>query len=632
YARWLLERHGSLQDVNRSHREVWSRPEEIEPPRRAIGRRAELIRYLDWFEYKLALINDYVEFLHGVVADAGVDVPLSMLYPYFLPASAVRMTELARRLSLQLTNECYPALFSAAAGTEQKVGAIVACHEAYHMWRGADPSPAVTMELQGSNASYLPAEAMELLYALTVARGIRGVNYYMMVGGANPPGYENGTGAEYDISAPIGREGSIRPHYPVISKLSEMVRAWIGDCLDGARPRRDVWLASYVPYEAALLSGAASVAGLEGFGETFDMGGTGLSEAPSLAALLALNSVSFGYLDLESAGPIDPAEVPQLWVPGGGFLDRAVQAELDRYVRSGGHLILAPALPALDAELVSCETLVGLALGDGWAPAEMTTPTRRAEVGVIRTEHGETLVASGPVAGFEPSGTDGGRPIARRGEDGQVCGFEVTAGDGRLTMLGWQLRYAPTAGPGQHAFTVRLAESGGRRRTAWTSGPPCCALQLAGRRGELLCVANPVELPCTTVVHYTLAERPGGPDGGTRGRLPLLLDGLTLHRRGARLLPLALQLDGGLCLRHSTWELVGLDTSSDRATLVLDVPEAGGNATAPRGELALTGPARAVSMTGGRVVRNEHVADGARVLVVEAHDRRVKVELAPPDR
>lgn len=633
YGRWLLGRYGSLDAVNRLHRQVWSRPEEIEPPRCPIKQRSELIRYLDWFEYKLSIINEYVEFLHEVVTHAGVDVPVSMLYPYFLPASAVRMTDLASRLSLQLTNECYPALFSAAAGTEQKVGAIVACHEAYHMWRGEHGGPAVTMELQGSNASYLSAEAMELLYALTVARGIRGVNYYMMVGGSNPSGFENGTGVEYDISAPIGLEGSLRPHYPVISKLSEMVRAWIGDYLgSAAQPRRDVWLASYVPYEAALLSGAAPVAGLDGFEETFDMGGMGLSEAPSLVALLALNSVSFGYLDLESAGPIDPARTSQLWVAGGAFLDRAAQAELKRYVRAGGHLILSPAMPAFDAELGACDTLAALALGDGWTSGNPTSPSRRAEVGVIRTDGGETLVASGPVTAFSRSGANGGRPIARRGEDGRTCGFEVSAGDGRLTMLGWHLRYAPTAGPGQHAFTVRLAESGGPRRAAWTSGPPCCAMQLAGRRAELLCVANPVDLPCTTVINYTLAERPGGPDVSARARLPLLLDGLTLGRRGARLLPLALELGGDLCLRHATWELVGLDKSASRVELAFDVPELEGNLSAPQGELAFAGPNCAVCVTGGEVIRDEYVPEGARAIVVQAHERRVKVALCPTHR
>ena len=70
--------------------------------------------------------------------------------------------------------------------------------------------------------------------------------------------------------------------------------------------------------------------------------------------------------------------------------------------------------------------------------------------------------------------------------------------------------------------------------------------------------------------------------------------------------------------------------SDDRTTLVLDVPEVGAGGSAPRGEIALTGPDRAASVTGGAVVRDEHVEDGVRAIVIQAHDRRVTIELAAP--
>jgi hypothetical protein len=204
-----------------------------------------------------------------VLGPAGAGV--SLLRPYLLPWSAVRAGEFirARRLPIQLTNECYPALFTGNAVTEAKLGAVLACHETYHMWGEGTGAP-VTIEVQGSNASYLSAGAMELLYALTTVRGVRGLNYYMTVGGTNPPGFEHITGAEYDIDAPIAEDGTTRPHYDAIGKLSRIMDGWLGQRLTSAVPLRDVWIACYAPYEMAAVTGGAAVLGTTGIAQTFD--------------------------------------------------------------------------------------------------------------------------------------------------------------------------------------------------------------------------------------------------------------------------------------------------------------------------------------------------------------------------
>ena len=227
YAAWLLGRHGGLDALNRAHRTTLQAVTEIEPPREVITDRAQLPRSLDWLEFKLAVINEHIAVLHAAARSAGFDGPVSMLQPYLLPLQAATFAAFAReRLpDLELTNECYVSLFSATSSPEQKVAHVIATHESYHMWRGPDQGPAFSMELQGSNSSFISPGVMETLYAVTLARGIRGWNIYMLVGGQNPPGYELGTGREYDLGAPIGMGGDLRPHAAVLARQVRVVRA-----------------------------------------------------------------------------------------------------------------------------------------------------------------------------------------------------------------------------------------------------------------------------------------------------------------------------------------------------------------------------------------------------------------------
>jgi beta-galactosidase len=539
YARWLIGRHGSLDAVRRAYRVESAQAYDFGPPREPARDPVTALRHLDWLEFKLAQTNEHVEYLYEIIAGIITDCGISLLHPFLLPWSAVRAGDFIRdrQLPIQLTNECYLSLFTGSAVTEQKLGAVLACHETYQMWGRGTGAP-VTIELQGSNASYLSAGAMELLYALTVARGIRGLNYYMMAGGTNPPGFEHITGAEYDLSAPIAKDGTTRAHYDVIGKVSRIMGGWLGGQLESAVPVRDVWLGCYAPYEMAAVTGGAAALGLNGLAETFDGGDIGMSAADSLPTLMALNSVSFGCLDIESATPDELAATPRLWVPGGAFLAADVQRKLADYVRGGGDLVLLPDVPRLDATLEPCTVLAGLAGGANWQ-------RRTGEAFVIYTEGGETLAATGGLTTLDVP--PDGEVLARDAETGQPCAFRREAGAGRVTFLGFGLRYRPTAGPGQHDFLLRLVP-----RAVRTSEPPFAAFRLQGPDAGLLCVANPLDRPGTTTVHYA----------GGEAELEVEFAG-----RGAVLLPVDVRLADDVTLRYATWELLDVEVSGGRAAL-----------------------------------------------------------------
>ncbi|HSP38882.1 MAG TPA: beta-galactosidase [Frankiaceae bacterium] len=631
YARWLLDRYGDLAAVNAAHGTVARTAGELEPPMHAPYERSGLPRALDWFDFTLSRIDDYVAFLYGLVVDSGVDVPVSVLFPYLLPLSATRFRSRppGDRLPVSLTNEVYLSLFRPATCHEAKLAHVVSTHEAYHMWRGDDPP--VTIEVQASNASYLNPGAMELLYAVSVARGIRGLCFYMMVGGRNPVGYELGTGSNYDISAPIAADGRTRPHYAVIRKLADVVRAVEPVLLTGA-PDRDIWIGWWVPYEMTALAGAFGAFGdiAEQLRTTFSTGELGTAEVPTLQTLLTMASVSYGYLDLEHTDGVRLAEIPQLWVPAFEHLPATVQQLLAEYALAGGNLVLLPAVPGKDERDEPCATLTRLVWPDCDPPVYRPAQLLSEDVERVRTTADGLLVVPSPVAVLPTSA--GAEVLAHvDGRPDQACALRRLVGRGAVTVLGFRFQYDPSGGGEHEAFLRRLLP---RSQQVRADPAPMTAMRLTGDGGTLVCVANPVSVPVSGRVTVRAT------DGGDR-TIPAVLDALTLSGPSARLLPLDLALTGsapregsprnGAVLRSSTWELV------ERSATALVLAATPGEL----GEVVLES-ATLSELDGGTLVaavrlpvESGEPPDGqtqVRALVLLATADRVRLDLLPGNR
>jgi beta-galactosidase len=555
YGAWLLARHGSLDAVNAAHGSSAARPRDLGPPRAYAAGPADMARMADWHAFKLDQINEHMGHLHGVVAPRAPGVQISMLQPYLLAVQPGHFAGYVRRegLDMQLTNEVYLTLFEAMNCPETKVGHVVAAYEDYHMWRAGTPGRPVTMELQGSNASYIPPGAMELLYGITVARGIQGVNFYMLVGGENPPGFENQTGSAYDTSCPISATGEERPHAAAIAKMSAIVRAAEPAVL-AAEPLRDVWCGWYPPYSTTVLTAGMAAPDLaELMDRTFSAGFYGTATTPSLQALMALSGVSHGAVDI--TGDADLSACRQLWVLGHQRMAADVQRRLLDYVRGGGHLVVLPRLPELDEDGTPgaplAEALFGTRSG-GAAPVEY--PSFAATGGsfaIVATAGGQRLAAPGPAAVLPRA--DGAEVVAVDADTDAPCALRRSVGDGTLTLLGFRLEYAPTEARDHGDFLIGMVEEAVGARATVTADPVCTAMQLSGPLGGLLCVVNPTDLPRRTAVTYTAAN-------GERRELPEI----GLPGKGARLLPVDLALPGGVTLVSATAELVGVETEPAR--------------------------------------------------------------------
>ncbi|HUY85931.1 MAG TPA: beta-galactosidase, partial [Acidimicrobiales bacterium] len=628
WALWLDTRYGGLNEISKRHGIQYMRLEEIEPPRINMSEKAQLPLYLDWLYFKLHQVNEFVAFLADLATTHVPGLPQSMLYPYLQPLLAGEFARFAseRNIDLQLTNECYLSLNAPSGSGEHKVGHIVACHEVYNMWRRPSQGPQVTMELQSSNATYLSAGAMEMLYATTVARGVRGINYFMMVGGRNPAGYENDTGAYYDTSAPIGLDGSQRPNLDAVVKSNRVIRA-LEPVIMNSDVMYDTFIGCYEGYEAASMCGAAFAYDAWGHQVAFNMGDMGLSDSNGITSLFSLGSISFGCVDLASGSSwLQDSRISQLWVGALEFMPTSIQENLRTFAERGGHLVVLPVIPTLDEFGQPCEILAEAIYGDtydnevhkmigyggGWD-----------DLSVVNAQGGVSMVAPGKLSHVNPPG--GAQVIARDTFSDEPCAFTAPCGAGKISVLGFRLQYSPGADPAQHRFASWLVEEGGTKRAASSSDPPLVAMELAGESGGVLCVLNPVEIPVSAKITYTPPN-----DRSTRRELPVLLERIEMFSKGGRLLPLDLKLSDKCSIAYSTWELaehpsrIAQSEGNDRNRFIVEliVPNHP-NGISALGEVAIHGSIENITIARGDIERMVETGDGEITVVLASSESQV---------
>ena len=410
-------------------------------------------------------------------------------------------------------------------------------------------------------------------------------------------------------------DGRLRAHAAVLRRQIRVSRA-LEPVLLAAEPLRDTWIAAYTPYESAALVGgdagfADIAAALEGM---FSNGEFGLSNANSLSVLLTLANASWGMIDLERS----PAEVwdraRQIWLPGLAFLDTAVQARIEDWVRGGGDLIVLPGVPMVDARMEPSTVLADLLFGPAAVPSFAPFDPNPPGWSQVRLEGGDAVAVQGSPTRLVPPAD---ATAIAWSEDGAVVGFRRAVGEGSATVLGFRLQYHPIGGPDQFRFVADLVERSAGPRAASADTLPVVTLELAGPAGGVVCVVNPVELPAETRVTFT----PPGSD--ERAVMPIVLPGISFAGRGARLLPVGIDLGAGRILRHATAELIErrLDTDRSARLVIAAIP-------AERVELAIGGSVGQVDVAGGRLVQRERGPDHGTLIVVEAHDREVTLTLA----
>ncbi len=191
----------------------------------------------------------------------------------------------------------------------------------------------------------------DLKTRICFGNGMNAINYYMFVGGEN---YEDIglMGRRHDWQAPIGADGSLRPHYYVIKHLTSVIKTYGKDLLNSKYDNvthiafePDYFMTEYDNEFTKSLKNE-----LQRMREEILFNGIG-------KALSFLNIAFDGYNMLEKTS-INVKEIPSLWVFSPGYMNEFSQKKLVNYVKDGGKLIISPILPTKDLNNINCTILI----------------------------------------------------------------------------------------------------------------------------------------------------------------------------------------------------------------------------------------------------------------------------------
>jgi beta-galactosidase len=181
-----------------------------------------------------------------------------------------------------------------------------------------------------------------------IANGMNCINYYLFVGGDNPPDSAL-MGTYHDWQAPISRDGKLRRSYYVIKELIRNIKA-IEEELVNSKPVFDTYfgfIPEYYSTEHYREHGLNDIGELEFKRDVSIFDGV-------IRALKLLN-YNIGGINLSSSFP--NLNVGTLWVFSYKWMPSYIQKWLVEYVKSGGRLVLFPEIPVEDEYGNECTIL-----------------------------------------------------------------------------------------------------------------------------------------------------------------------------------------------------------------------------------------------------------------------------------
>lgn len=399
--------------------------------------------------------------------------------------------------------------------------------------------PLFSAEFQGGSISDKPRlqpSSYDLTTRLCVADGMNAVNYYMFAGGVNYEGIGL-HGKWHEWQAPLSSKGEKRPQYPVIQHLGNMFSVFEKQLVDTFQ-QVDTHLAFYPDYFMTEFKDevtAAKVDEIQRSRENYLFNG--------MAKGLRHANINFAAVNLLADEPIDPKEVPVLWMFSAKWMDEAVQQKLVHYVKDGGTLVLFPVIPKYTMKNEPCTVL------KDFIGADSTMSTSE----FFRTEDMVNLSAGC----LETYNVEEGVFAWSEGEDKAPAAFEKSLGEGKVIVFGagLELDFA------HKLEAVKLLACKANVDSSWELDDEVDAVMRSGADGSgFVFLNNFDEYVKETRVVYQGKELFGGKP-------------VTVPSKGGLMLPVQVPLDEDFKIVYGTGEIFGYGQTADRMTLAVKVPE-----------------------------------------------------------
>ena len=397
YPAFLKEKYREIKKLKSAYQVKSKNFDEIQPPKEnEIRKPSELLRFLDWIDFKRGLISSYLLNLKEIIASSQVS-------PLFF-TDIFWEDDLASSEWPSLREE---SLFAGVEVNWFKDYAEYSWH--LRSFAGSASFPWAIEFRNGAPAlnpqekrKYLPLGTQELKFMLvtSLAFGIKGFNHTMFVERSHWYG------------SPLAEEGTIQEGYELI-KIFNLLQERIN--LKSLENLSQISLLNYDPY--LYLSLVKNQTLFSYLSSLVRMTHLGLSQS--------LRGLKYDYLisDLEQEKRLEKCKV--LFIPVAEFMDTKAQTFLLEEVKRGKSLVLYGLLPRFDRELKKCEILSrGLKIKTAQLSAVDKIQTLKEEF-------------TSQIYGFIKSHSKNYQVIARAGR--RIVGVRGKLGKGKVYLLTFDL-------------------------------------------------------------------------------------------------------------------------------------------------------------------------------------------------
>lgn len=436
FHKYLKEKYESVLKLNAQLQLNVTSFEQVNIPAGNVENRTEYLLYYEFHLFQRFYFEAYFNKLIDRIRKYGIDITLTHNIPGWIYGNAAEMPMLMtlysgiirKRSDLIFGLDHIPEYFSF-----RNAHSDLACNKILDALQINAPVWAAEFQA-GTREHHVKnyAADMESFYAASLAHGLKGFNYYMFSQGENPNG-KGYYGKTFYYQTPLNKNAETSELYTSTKKINNLIKKLGNDFLE-SKTQADVCVAFYQPYFYTEFISSQIMKE-----KKLEVRKIGLYIDPRFVReelffnglLRSLQTLNYNYdiKDLSSSSVEELLKYKQLWITTTEYMDCTTQKLLVEFLRSGGNLVIYPAVPTLDLYLKKC-TVFKDEIGIDFKVKVNLNKVNAFGVNEVFTFLNEKQIYS----------VNKNQQVAFA--NGEVCGIKKQIGKGTLISLGFAFGYS----------------------------------------------------------------------------------------------------------------------------------------------------------------------------------------------
>jgi beta-galactosidase len=386
YYNFLKRKYGDVSSINKLYSQSFLGFSNIVPPtedsfesaQKMLNEYAlngEYIRLLDWMESKEDMIQEFTSQLCLHFRKMGLSVPYFVnMAGHESPTNAIKQQK-AYKMGIWVGDDWYFKYFEPFVFGDLRL-------EVRTEWMKARLNylPFIPEFEGGQFDQFISPNQTQIMTRLAIGHGIKGINYYMAVGGINPDGMYKGnkfnyssidksigfdgekffmddTGRSYDFQAPIGQLGQRNPRFEVVKLFSDYLNVNGEKLVSAQKVNDDLAFMWYQPYSRIKFD--TKQLGCKIDYRTY-LGDDITSQFMIFLRALNIMGIRPSAFDPEIASVDQLLQKKILMMPMFNFMDTQSMKKFKEFVEKGGVIISFVEIPRKNEKLQPDHTLFDL--------------------------------------------------------------------------------------------------------------------------------------------------------------------------------------------------------------------------------------------------------------------------------